>query len=71
MMSKNNIPKSVKQVYEAGQRVMQKSMRRARASSEEILYQIFLNDSFVQQGLYAQFLKELESRRDQTTKKKD
>ena len=70
-MSKNSIPKNVKQVCEAGQRLMQKSMRRARASSEEILYQIFLNDSFVQQGLYAQFLKELESRRDQTTKKKD
>ena len=71
MMNKKPMLKSVKQVYEVVQQVMQKSLKRARVSSEDILYQIFLSGSFEHPLLYDLFLKELESRRDQTTKKKD
>ena len=70
-MSKKHILKNVSQLCGVVQRVMQKSLKRAQISSEDILLQIFQNDYFVQQGLYEQFLKELESRHDPQTKKKD
>ena len=70
-MNRKNMLKRGKDLCVVVLRLMQKSMRRARVSSEAILYQIFQNDSFVQQGSYAQFLKELEFQQDQTTKKKD
>ena len=70
-MIKKNILKNVKALYEAVLRVLKRSVKRARASSEATLLQIYQNVFFVPPGLYEQFLKELESRQDRQTKKKD
>jgi len=63
--------KSVNKVYEAVLRVMQKSLLRAKTTSEEILSQISRSSSSEVLPLYALFLKELESRKDPQEKKKD
>ena len=53
------------------QRQLQKSLKRAKATSQEILSRILVNPSSEVHPLYEIFLKELESRKDQTPKKKD
>lgn len=53
------------------QRHLQKSLKRAKATSQEILSQISASHSSEVHPLYGLFLKELESRKDQTQKKKD
>ena len=63
--------KSVNKVYEAVLRVMQKSLLRAKTTSEEILLQISQSSSSEVLPLYDLFLKELESRKDRQEETKD
>ena len=60
-----------RKVCEVVQRQMQKSLKRARVTSQEILSQISASHSSEVHPLYGLFLKELESHKDRTQKKKD
>jgi len=63
--------KDVSRLCGVVQRLTQRSLKRARASSREILSQISANVFFVPPGSYATFLKRLESPKDPAPKKKD
>ena len=70
MMKEKHIPKSVKRLYEAALRVLQKSLKRAQVSSEEILSQISPKDYSGLPLSFETFLRQWEYRKDQQTKKK-
>lgn len=63
--------RSANSLYGVAQRHLQKSLKRAKATSQEILSAILVSPSSEVHPLYEIFLKELESRNDQTPKKKD
>ena len=71
MMNKKRIPKSAKRLFGVVQQVLQKSLKRSRTFSEDILLQISARDYLGQSDSYEAFLRELEYHKDQITKKKD
>lgn len=70
-MNKKRIPKSAKRLFGVVQQVLQKSLKRSRTFSEDILLQISAKDYLGQSDSYEAFLRELEYHKDQITKKKD
>jgi len=71
MMKEKPIPKNVKRLCGVVRRLLKKSLKRARASSEEILSQISPKDYSGLPLSYETFLRQWEYRQDQQTKKKD
>ena len=70
-MSKKHILKNVSRLCGVVQRVMQKSLKRAQISSEDILLQILVSGCSDPSDSLDRFLRQLEYRHDPQTKKKD
>jgi len=70
-MTEKHTQKRGSRLYGVVQRLMKRSLWRAKATSGEIQSQISRNFFFDPPGLYEQFLKELASPHDPTAKKKD
>ena len=71
MRREKHMSKRERKICGVVQRLMQRSLKRAKATSQEILSRILVSPSSEVHPLYEIFLKELESRKDQTPKKKD